>query len=262
MTRLDEARQLLDSMTEEERRQVLTYLRSLLPRHVVEEQLMISSDGILHALGRAGDFTVRMIRGVFAEAAFASDILPPLAPVWRELSTGAGDPSYDFLLTDQDPGPASSREAAGPYPQVRVQVKMQRSEGGKPLLASETWSSRIQWPSDHYVVEVQKSRKGERSGKSTRPYRFGEFDILAVSLGPSQGRWSAFVYTVERWLLPDPRIPSQLLIYQPVSPVDNDSWTSDFTRAVAWLRSGINKRITGDTPDASSFDRASKRRRR
>lgn len=241
---------------------MLAYLRNLLPRHAVEDRLMISSDGILHALGRAGEFTVRMIRGVFAEAAFASDVLPTLAPIWRDLSIGTGDPPYDFLLADRGPSPESSPEAAIPYPQVRVQVKMQRSEGGKPLLASETWTSRVKWPSGHYVVEVQKSRKGEKNGESTRPYRFGEFDILAVSLGPSQGRWSDFVYTVERWLLPDPRNPSQLLIYQPVSPVDNDSWTSDFTRAVAWLRSGINKRIAGDIPDASSFDRSSRRGRR
>lgn len=246
-------------MSEAERRQALAYLRNLLPRHAVEEQLMISSDGILHALGRAGDFTVRMIRGVFAEAAFASDVLPTLVPVWRELSLGAGDPPYDFLLTDQDSSLMSSVEPAVAFARVRVQVKMQRSKGRKPLLASETWRSMVKWPSSHYVVEVQKSRKGEKHGEHTRPYRFGEFDILAVSLGPSQGRWSAFVYTVERWLLPDPLNPSQLLKYQPVSPVDDDSWTNDYTRAASWLRSGIDKRITGDIPNASSFRLDSKR---
>lgn len=221
---------------------------------------MISSDGILDALARAGGFTVRMIRGVFAEAAFASDVLPALAPVWHDLTAGAGDPPYDFLLTDQTADATMSEMDTVPYPVVRVQVKMQRSEGRKPLLASDVWKSRVKWPTDHYVVEVQKSRKGEKKGESTRPYRFGEFDILAVSLGPSQGHWSYFVYAVERWLLPDPRNPSHLLIYQPVSAVDNDSWTTDFARAVAWLRSGINKRIAGDIPIASSFDRDRKRR--
>jgi hypothetical protein len=255
--RLAEVKRLLDSMTEEERRQAIVYLRTLLPRHAVEERLMISTEGILHALGRAGDFTVRMIRGIFAEAAFASDVLPTLSPPWRELSIGSGDPPYDFLLTDQDADP----DTGVPHRKVRVQVKMQRSEAGKPLLASDTWRSKVKWPSTHYVVEVQKSRKGEKKGESTRPYRFGEFDILAVSLGPSQGRWSAFVYTVERWLLPDPRNRAHLLIYQPVSPTENDSWTTDFARAVAWLRSDVNKRIDGSVPDTSTWRQPSRRKR-
>ncbi len=214
---------------------------------------MISYEGILHALGRAGDFTIRMIRGVFAEAAFASDVLPKLAPMWREIEIGKSEAPYDFLLTDKLPDVREILLGEPPFPQVRLQVKLQRSLAGKPLLASQTWKSMVSWPADHYVVEVQKSRQGQKKGKSTRPYRFGEFDILAVSLGPSQGRWSEFVYTVQRWLLPDPLNLGQLLILQPVSPIENDSWTHDFAHAVEWLRGGVNKRIEGDLPTARAF---------
>ncbi len=121
------------------------------------------------------------------------------------------------------------------------------------MLASQAYKSSVRWPADHFVVEVQKSRQGQRQGESTRPYRFGEFDVLAVSLGPSRGRWSDFVYTLQRWLLPDPRNTTQLLIFQPVSPIENSSWTHDFLQAVEWLRGGVEKRIEGEIPRAEAF---------
>ena len=242
MGEVDRVRQILRDMSEDEQRQVLAHLRELLPKHPVEIQLMISAEGMLDALARSGDFTVRMIRGVFAEAAFAADVLPPLAHTWRAVPI-TGDPPYDFLLTDAPRG-----QQPPPSSMVKVQVKMQRSQGKVPLTADRQWTTRVRWPSTHYIVEIQKSRKGEKKGVSTRPYRFGEFDLLAVSLGPAQGRWSAFMYTVERWLLPNPDDPTQLLTFQPVAPTDNSCWTSNFTTAVEWLRSDVNKRIDGDLP--------------
>ncbi len=203
---------------------------------------MISSDAMLEALERAGDFTIRMIRGVFAEGAFAADVLPTLPKPWREIRSNLGDPPHDFLLTDEPEGTPGSASM------VRVQVKLQRSAGKKPLQASQQWKTLVKWPATHYVVEVQRSRKGEKNGQSTRPYRFGEFDILAVSLGPATGNWSDFMYTVERWLLPDPVTPAHLLTFQPVSPVDTGCWTSDFLTAVRWLRSGQERRIEGELP--------------
>jgi hypothetical protein len=252
---VEEVKALLARMSEVQQRQVFAYLRSILPKHPVEDRLMISAEGMLDALDRAGDFTVRMIRGVFAEAAFATDVLPLLTG-WRLLPT-SGDPPYDFLMTDQPEG--TTPPASLLYPKVRVQVKMQRSvkkkekgsEGAKksrPLFANEQWSTLVSWPADHYVVELQKSRKGEKGGQSTRPYRFKEFDIVAVSLGPARGKWSAFMYTVERWLLHDPAHPDHILTFQPVAPTDNDCWTSDFNTAVRWLRSGENRKINGDLP--------------
>jgi hypothetical protein len=49
-----------------------------------------------------------------------------------------------------------------------------------------------------YAVEVQKTRSGEKKGQKTRPYRFGDFDILAVNLHPTTGDWKRFVYTVRQ----------------------------------------------------------------
>lgn len=126
---------------------------------------------------------------------------------------------------------------------VRVQVKMQRSELGAPLLAGRLLRGRHGWPATHYVVEMQRTRTGQRSGEKTRPYRFGEFDILAVSLGPATGRWANFMYTVERWLLPASSNPSFVLTYQPVPPEENDAWTADFETCVGWWRSGEERRI-------------------
>ena len=246
MSDLDDVKALLDRMDEQQRRAAFAYLKSLLPLHPVEERLMISAEGMLDALDRAGDFTVRMIRGVFAEAAFATDVLPKISERWRLIPT-TGDPPYDFLLTDL---PQGVDPESAPESKVRLQVKMQRSEGKEPLHANEVWTTRVRWPATHYIVELQKSRKGERNGVSTRPYRFGEFDVVAVSLGPSRGKWSVFTYTVARWLLPDPEDESHILVYQPVAPEDNDCWTSDFDLVVKWLREGGDRRIDGEIPKA------------
>jgi hypothetical protein len=258
-TDLEELKRLVDDLDDDQRQQLYNYLRARLPPHPIEQQLMITAEGMLEAFARAGDFTVRMIRGVFAEGAFAAEVLPALASRWRPLLI-SGDPPYDFLLTDVPEG----SKPEDPFPEVRVQVKLQRSEDKQPLPASEVWKTRVSWPSTHWVVELQKSRAGAtKTGESTRPYRFGEFDILAVSLGPSRGRWSAFIYTVERWLLPDPAIPTNILTYQPVAPDSCDCWTTDFDTAVMWLRSGGKRRITGDLPlkRASQKKHASRKKR-
>lgn len=204
---------------------------------------MISSDAMLDALDRAGEFTIRMIRGVFAEASFAADVLP-MIPHWKSVDI-KGEAPFDFLL---EPAAGALQERAGSDERVRLQVKMQRSEKGRPLRANQVWRTMVTWPRDHFVVELQRSRKGLKAGKNTRPYRFGEFDILAVSLGPSTGCWSDFVYTAEPWLLYSPDDPSCILTYQPVSPVDSDCWTTDFDTAVAWWRSGREYKITGELP--------------
>ncbi|MFP2925236.1 hypothetical protein ACLESO_08460 [Pyxidicoccus sp. 3LG] len=251
-----ELKGLLDGLSESEQRQLFMYLRRLLPKHPMEEKLMVSAEGILEAFARAGELTVRMIRGVIAEGAFAAEVLPLLAPRWREVPIKGADRPYDFVLTDTPEGAA----ARGPFPEVKVQVKIQRSLRGQPLYASKIWTRR-KWPSTYFVAELQKSRAGEtQTGESTRPYRFGEFDLLAVSLGPSQGRWSAFIYTVERWLLPDPETPANILKYQPVAPADCDCWTTDFNTAVSWLRGGVERRIMSDLPQIPATSRPAGRK--
>jgi len=103
-------------------------------------------------------------------------------------------------------------------------------------------------PGDRYVVETQRTRRGsdKRTGGSTRPYRFGEFDLLAVAMYPSTGEWNTFMYTVADWLLPGRTDPAEILKFQPVATLPNDDWTSDFHTAVGWLRSSLQKKIRLD----------------
>ena len=242
MTDVEEVKHLLKSLNPAQQREVLTYLREIVPQHEIEKQLMASAETLLNALARSPELTRRMIRGVIAEAAFATDVIPTLRD-WTEKSVERDQP-YDFMLTDD--AQSAVKPGHAPESDVRVQVKMQRSRRGMPLLASEVWTRRVRWPAGHYVVEVQRTRTGQRSGVRTRPYRFGEFDILAVSMGPATGRWADFMYTLERWLLPKPDKSEEVLTFQPVAPESNEYWTSDFVQCVRWLRSGETKRLGWD----------------
>lgn len=98
--------------------------------------------------------------------------------------------------------------------------------------------------SEKLAVETQKTRAGvNESGGDTRPYRFGEFDILAVNIEASTGDWSQFRYTVGRWLLPRPEASELLLKFQPVSLMPNDDWTDRLDVAVGWFLGGQKKTI-------------------
>jgi len=227
LTEIAQVIQLLETLTEDQRRQVFDRLRQEFPIHSLEKRLATSAEVILEAFDRAGPFTFRMIRGVIAEASFAIEVVNQLEG-WME-ETPEGEHPYDFLL----------RDAVGT---VRVQVKLQRSEAGKPLSTSARRRDGL--PPGMFVVETDKSRKGaDSSGQSTRGYRFGSFDILAVSLFPSEGDWSRFVYTVERWLWPRPLDPKWIYKYQPLADTPNEDWTDNFDSAVKWFRSGVSKRI-------------------
>jgi hypothetical protein len=219
----------------EERRAIFNLLRREFPIHTIEATLNIEAEIILDAISRSDDLTVRGVRGVIAQAAFALDVVGGLRD-WRDITQGENLP-YDFLLTDG-------------HGDVRVQVKMQRQKYQRPMMANEGY--RYLSP-NMYVVETQRTRGGkDASGADTRPYRFGEFDILAVAMHPSTGSWKDFMYTVARWLLPRPENPSLLLKFQPVARVPNDDWTGDFLTAVAWLRSDLDKQIRSTDPDSES----------
>lgn len=222
MTDSKEVIQLLGQLSEAERGEVFSHLRQMIPIHAMEKTLMAPAETILEAIARSSDLTVRGIEGIIAESSFSVEIVPSLAG-WKSVKF-YGDVPYDELLTD------------GTEPPVKVQVKMQRRKNRQPLMANEVWKSR-KWPADHFVVETQKTRSGkDDSGADTRPYKYGSFDILAVSLGASKGRWSAFLYTLERWLLPSDD-SLKIATYQPVPPGPNDTWTDDFLTCVGWLRS-------------------------
>ncbi len=209
----DEICQLLDKCTDEERRAVLTYLRVRVPLHSLETEWGTSAESILGAIARSSDLTQRGIRGILAEATFEQIVLPGISiDGWKPLPVPEDQP-YDFLL-----GKGASS--------VRVQVKLQRKERGRPKEYAARSKRKLTNPPDKlYVAEVQKTRSGTRGGRQTRPYRFGDFDVLAINLHPATGDWKRFVYTVANWLLPRKRRPNLIEIFQPVSIEPDDFWT-------------------------------------
>ncbi len=220
--------QLLQNCTTEQRRAVFEHLRKEFRIHPLEERLNTEAEVILEAIARDDTgLTFRMMRGVIAEAAFEIEVVKKLK-AWNN-TTPDGDLAYDFRLED-DEGP------------VRVQVKLQRSKAGKPMRANQGYRY---LSSEMYVVETQRTRGGKNpvTGEDTRPYRFGEFDLLAVAMQPSTNEWNTFMYSVANWLLPRPNDETRLLKFQPVAIQPNDDWTDDLKECVKWLRSGIEKRI-------------------
>ena len=141
---------------------------------------------------------------------------------WQDI-TPSGDFPYDFLIEDR-------------IGQIKLQVKMQRKERGHPKVTR----------SGKYVVETQRTRGGidAATGESTRPYRFGEFDVLVVSMHPSTGDWGRFMFTVGNWLIPRRGASTQLEVMQPVSIIPDDDWTDDLLTCIEWFRSGRIKTIS------------------
>ncbi len=204
-------------------------LREEYPIHPLETRLGAPAEVILEAIHRAGPLTLRGIRGVLAESAFELNVVKKLTG-WTSLPT-PNDPPYDFLLGNEQG-------------LIKVQVKLQRMKADRPMRANEgyRWLS-----SDMYAVETQRTRGGKnlKTGEDTRPYRFGEFDVLAVATEPSTRKWDTFLYTVGRWLIPRPTSNQLLLKFQPVPSTPNNDWTDHFETCVDWFRSGIDKTIGG-----------------
>lgn len=227
MSEVEEIRELLSKCTPEQRQEVFELLRRDFRIHPLEEKLNVRAEVILEAIDRASDLTLRGIRGIIAEAFFDQEVVPSLTG-WTSLPL-EGDFPYDFLLQD----------VVG---EVRVQVKMQRLKDHRPMMASEGYR---RLPSDMYAVETQRTRGGRdpQTNEDTRPYRFGEFDILAVSMHPSTNDWSRFLYTVCNWLLPRLEDERLILKFQPVAKTPTETWTDDFRTAAEWLRSGAERKI-------------------
>ena len=234
--RIYEAKRILDACSEAQKREIFEYLRREFPIHPLEAKLNARAELILEAIDRASDLTLRGMRGVIAEAAFKLNVIASLRG-WRE-KTLKGDFSYDFLLGDSTGD-------------VRIQVKMQRLKDHRPMMANQGYKY---LPTDMYVVETQRTRGGidPQTKQQTRPYRFGEFDILAVSMHPSTNDWSAFRYTVCDWLIPRPEDTKLMLKFQPVAKTPDLNWTDDFNQCVSWLRSGQKKRIWRPTEGTGS----------
>lgn len=219
--------ELLEACSLAQREIVFKELRKEIRIHSIEEKLNIQAEIILEAINKdERGLTLRMIRGVIAEAAFNLEVVSRLYG-WEDV-TPEGDLPFDYMLKDK----------TGP---VTIQVKLQRSKDQKPMMAKEAYR---RFSENQYVVETQKTRGGkDAEGRDTRPYSFEEFDIIAVCMQPSMSRWDLFYYTIARWLLPLDNDKSKLLKFQPVPKSPNEFWTDSLITAVKWLRSGESKTI-------------------
>lgn len=227
----DEICRLIDALSEDDQRVALSYVRQRLPLHPLERQWGTTAEAILTAIARSSDLTLRGVRGILAEATFEETVLPALeASGWTSVAI-VGDHAYDFVL---------ERAAA----RLRIQVKLQRREAGVPKEYSTHGRGALACPAGTlHVVEVQRTRSGKKDGENTRPYRFGDFDILAVNLHPSTADWKRFMYTVGSWLLPRPQEPALIQILQPVPACPDEYWTDDLARCIDWLQAGEHKRL-------------------
>lgn len=228
-------RELLAQCSIEERAAFFRELRAQHLIHEFEEVIGAPAEMILEAVHRAPELTRRMLRGVIADAAFRQFVVHSLAEFgWRD-ATPVGNFAYDYVVEDD----------AGA---VTVQVKLQRSERGIPVVKR---GERFGFGDAIYIVETQKTRTGtDGQDKQTRPYRYGEFDILAVSMQPSTAKWDRYMYTLGRWLLPG-RNAGEMATLQPVAMSPNEFWTDDFRTAARWFRTeDAGKRMT-DTASAA-----------
>lgn len=216
---LDSIRALIAQCSLEEKETLFRELRQSHVIHEFERVIGAPAEMILEAVHRAPELTRRMLRGVIADAAFRTFVVPAVGPQgWRDV-TPEGNFAYDYMMQD----------AQG---NVSVQVKLQRSARGEPVVKD---GERYGFEGDVYITETQKTRTGNDGDEQTRPYRYGEFDVLAVSMQPSTGEWDRYMYTVGRWLLPG-RGENEMATLQPVSMEPSEFWTNDFETVAAWLR--------------------------
>lgn len=246
-------REFLQNCTNAQAEAILAALRTKFPDawehisgkrpHNLEIAWGVAADVILGAIERSPDITQRGVRGIVAEAVFEGAILPHLRG-WQSLPT-PNEASYDFAIQD----------SARPTTPVRIQVKLQRSEKGAPKTTTARKLKRLMHAPDLlYVVEVQKTRTGKRKGEDTRPYRFGDFDILAVCMHPSTGDWLDFRYIPASWLLPRLKGESGHLIeiMQPVAPAPDQYWTNSLAECLSRLASAERKLLYSTGESAST----------
>ncbi len=236
-------KKLVAECSVEEQRALKQYLSQLVP-HPLEREWGIDADTILSAIRRSSDLTKRGVRGIIAEAVFETAVIPSITATGWVPAALTGNLAYDVRL---EKGTTAAR----------IQIKLQRLEKHVP---------KLYYPEHYeegslYVVEVQKTRGGKKKTKTripgtgakveivdettveTRPYRFGEFDILAVNMHPSSGNWKNFRYTVASWLLPRPEDPALIEIFQPVAAIPNHVWTDDLSACLDWYVSGEKRAV-------------------
>ena len=258
--KFEQVKAAVDKLERSDLVRLAEYLREKTPRHSLEQAWKIRAELILDSIQRSQDITKRGIRGIIAECVFEKDVLPKAAG-WQPVDE-KGDLPYDFKVQNEK------------QVEVKIQVKLQRMEKGQPLSAND--QKKI-FPKDYWIVEVQKTRSGQAiveesipladvlldespesettgqkpppkkvSTTSTRPYKFGEFDILAVSLQPSTGNWTK-VHVHRRFVVIENGkaygLPALIEIMQPVSPVaDGSCVNDDLATCIEWLLGGEKKK--------------------
>lgn len=224
--KLDDALRLVNSLPTDRQTAVLGYLRRLHPIHQIETDWNVPAEVILEAISRSPDLSKRGVRGLIAEAYFEIETLPKLQG-WNDV-TPSGNHPFDFLISDGER-------------KVRVQVKTQRKKSGSPMAASEGY--RFLSP-EKYVVETQRTRAGkDASGNDTRPYKYGEFDVLAVNMEPSTGDWSVFRFVPADRLIPRKENPDQMLKFQPVPKAPDEDWSDSLLVCLDRLFGGAGRTI-------------------
>lgn len=224
---LTEAKRILENASPEVQKAVLDWLRSRHPIHALEAQWRVPAEVILEAIARSPALSQRGVRGLIAEAYF-DQIIGAGLPGWIN-ETPRGNHPFDCLLRR---GGAS----------IRIQVKSQRRLNGQPMTARQANKA---FSPGKLVVETQKTRAGEdEGGADTRPYRFVDFDVLAVSMEASTGDWTQFRYAPARWLLPRPTDSSLMMKFQPVSLEPDADWTDSLAVAIERFLSGVDRTIS------------------
>lgn len=207
MNNRQELLSVIKSCTPEQKQEIFLAIRDSILIHDLERKFQVRAEVILEAIARSNDITQRGVRGLIAELVFVMDILPTVKS-WQS-DPPIGDVAYDACLVNGDC-------------RVRIQVKMQRRVKGAPMIRAGS-----------HVVEVQRTRTGTKNGSATRPYRFGEFDLLAVSMQASTGSWTSFMYAAATALTPKTARPDEIDTFQLIPAIgDNGVWTNDLLTAL------------------------------
>lgn len=235
---IESIKNLIGRCCPEEQKALRSYFAELFP-HPIEERWGIDSDTILNAILRSSDLTKRGVRGIIAEAVFVDEVIPSVRSLGWTAAEISNDLPYDVELRNGEKS-------------ARIQVKLQRLEKHEPKL----YYPKVYGERALFVVEVQKTRSGEKTVKenlpgsgekltvsksvttSTRPYRFGDFDILAVNMHPSSGNWKSFRYALASSLLPRQKHPALIEIFQPVAARSSEAWTDDLATCLRWMEEG------------------------
>jgi hypothetical protein len=245
---IEAAEKLFCDCLPEEQTALKRYFRRMFP-HPLEKLWGLNADTILSAIERSSDLTKRGVRGIIAEAVFEMSVADSLRGSGWALEMLSADVPYDAIL----------RNAANA---VKVQIKLQRSEKGIAKFYYPKY-----YPAESlFVVEVQKTRSGLATVKGqlqhgdtvledvakikakTRPYKFGDFDILAVHMHPSSGDWNSFRYTLASWLLPRSSDKNLIEIFQPVAAKPNEVWTNDLATCLRWFESEELRTVLSELP--------------